>query len=212
MKIGARNNKQKINNAGFTLVEMVIVISIFAILLGIIIPSVGSLTRFRANKTTEELTAALDQTRTEAMSRLAGELCIYQDSEGNYCIQYYLDRGKNSDYVVPSQPEVIAGKNSRVNIKYFIEGDSQAKSIEGDQKLILSYDRDTGGFLPILSNIVTSEEMEEYWAAVEDGQWVDMPVRQNGEKNYCERIVVYRGDTEYKSIHLEKKTGTYTVS
>lgn len=91
-----RTNCCKKRNAGFTLVEMVITVSVFAILLGIIVPSLNSVLGFRVQRATNSITAALDKTRREAMNRLVGEMKLEYRSDGYY-ITYYLDRGKDSE-------------------------------------------------------------------------------------------------------------------
>ena len=91
-----RSNCCKKRNTGFTLVEMVITVSIFAILLGIIVPSLNSVLGFRVQRATNSITAALDKTRREAMNRLVGEMKLEYRSDGYY-ITYYLDRGKESE-------------------------------------------------------------------------------------------------------------------
>ena len=83
----------KEKNKGFTLVEMVVVISIFAILLGILVPSLNSILGFRVQRATNSIAAALDKTKIEASSRLVGEMKLEKRSDGYY-ISYILDRGK----------------------------------------------------------------------------------------------------------------------
>ena len=56
--------KQK--NKGFTLVELIIVIAVFAVLLGIAVPSLNSILGFRVNRAANSIAAALDKTKTEA--------------------------------------------------------------------------------------------------------------------------------------------------
>ena len=53
-------------NQGFTLTEMVVTISIFAILLGILVPSLNSVIGFRVQRLTNSIDGALDKTKTEA--------------------------------------------------------------------------------------------------------------------------------------------------
>ena len=47
-------------NKGFTLVEMVITVAIFAILLGILVPSLNSILGFRVQRAANSIASALD--------------------------------------------------------------------------------------------------------------------------------------------------------
>ena len=53
-------------NKGFTLVEMVITVAIFAILLGILVPSLNSILGFRVQRAANSIASALDKTKIEA--------------------------------------------------------------------------------------------------------------------------------------------------
>ena len=48
-------------NKGFTLVEMVVTVSIFAILLGILVPSLNSIIGFRVQRAANSIASALDK-------------------------------------------------------------------------------------------------------------------------------------------------------
>lgn len=61
-------------NKGFTLVEMVITVAIFAILLGILVPSLNSILGFRVQRAANSIASALDKTKIEASNRLVGEM------------------------------------------------------------------------------------------------------------------------------------------
>ena len=61
-------------NRGFTLVEMIVILAIFAILLGILVPSLNPIRGLRAKRAADSIGTALDRTRAEAMSRLVGEM------------------------------------------------------------------------------------------------------------------------------------------
>mgnify|MGYP001163137091 CR=1 FL=1 len=145
--------KQK--NKGFTLVELIIVIAVFAVLLGIVVPSLNSILGFRVNRAANSIAAALDKTKTEASNRLVGEMKLEKREDGYY-ISYYLDRGKvgGESNVKQDQPEKIAP--ARTIISYATDSGSEQELAVGDS-IVLTYDRATGAFLPLQEKVWTQK-------------------------------------------------------
>lgn len=193
-------------NKGFTLVEMVIAVAIFAILLGMITPSLNSVLGFRVQRATNSIASALDKTRREAMSRLVGEMKLEYRSDGYY-ITYYLDRGKEgaeSSRIRNDDSEKIAPAGTRIS---YTDSTGQTYNLwEGDRNsIILTYNRATGGFLPIQSN---EWEQNQILAVLGCGE--DIPLERDESLPYCQTITV-RGGMRTRVITLNKDTGKYTV-
>ena len=197
--------KQK-NNKGFTLVELIVVISIFTILLGILEPSVSSIFSYRAKRAANSIVAALDKTKTEAMNRLVGEMVLERTDDGYY-VSYYLDRGKQSG-IVKEQAEKIAPKNTLIS--YTTTENTMETEMQLGAKLIFTFNREDGSFRPLQKNIINSEEITNSLNNHTDISFPDKMLAGN-VGNYCTSITV-KGGSRISTIKLETGTGSCTVT
>lgn len=204
------------NNSGFTLAEIIVVISIFTILLGILVPSLNSLLGFRVQRATHSIGSALDKAKTEAMNRLVGEMALTRKDDGYY-ISYYLDRGKTDGTdktlrVKQEQEEKIAPKNLSIQIQ---ETDGILQEMEVNDSLILTYNREDGSFRPVQTTPLTQEQINEFLDKKTDVEFFDKNsgVSPSGEPNdiYCEKIVI-SGGFRKRTITLNQGTGSYSIT
>ena len=192
----------KNKNKGFTLVELIIFIAIFAILLGIAVPSLNSILGFRVNRAANSIAAALDKTKTEAANRLVGEMKLEKREDGYY-ISYYLDRGKVSgeSNVKQDQPEKIAPAKTMIS---YTTSSGTTQELGAGDSIVITYDRATGAFLPLQEKTWTQKEILSVLKAGED-----IPLTRTGE--YCTQITV-SGGSRYKRLSLIQETGKYEIT
>ena len=155
--------QMKKKNRGFTLVEMVVIISIFVLLLGIMVPSLNSILGFRVQRAANSIASALDKTKIEASSRLIGEMKLEKRSDGYY-ISYILDRGKvNGQENIKTNEDEEKIAPSRTQISYVINGNEQ--QLAENESIVITYDRATGAFLPV------QQQSENCWNDFDSWAW-----------------------------------------
>ena len=189
-------------NKGFTLIEMVITVAIFAILLGILVPSLNSILGFRAQRATNSIASALDKTKIEASNRLVGVMKLEKLDDGYY-ISYYLDRGKvgTESNVEQDQAEKIAPARTLIS---YVTDNNETYQMETGDSIVLTYDRATGGFLPLQETTWTQKAI---LAELDAGK--DIPLTREG--SYCTAIIV-QGGRRIKTINMDINTGKYEIT
>ena len=189
-------------NKGFTLIEMVITVTIFAILLGILVPSLNSILGFRAQRAGNSIASALDKTKIEASNRLVGEMKLEKLDDGYY-ISYYLDRGKvgTESNVEQDQAEKIAPARTLIS---YVTDNNETYQMETGDSIVLTYDRATGGFLPLQETTWTQKAI---LAELHAGK--DIPLTREG--SYCTAIIV-QGGRRIKTINMDINTGKYEIT
>lgn len=207
----------KKKNSGFTLIELIVVLSIFALLLAIIVPSLNSILGFRVQRAANSIGAALDKTKIEASSRLVGAMKLEYRPNDGYYISYILDRGKieeTGDDIIKTDQDEEKIAPAKTSISYFVGGQEKFLDNRNNNEpnaIVITYDRATGKFLSLMKT---------------DG-WENFPVltkvkKQNGDDSYlsemqlgedqvCSKIVV-KGGSRTRTITLMQDTGKYKIT
>ncbi len=131
-----------INQKGFTLLELVVVVTILGILLGVTVPSIASVSHGKARRATAFIMDALAECRIMTVSgKKDPSLQLFQDREGSVWLAIYVDG--------TAVKTLELGKH--IALRYRQSGDSSpiAVSEVSDKKLILRFHRDTGAFSPL---------------------------------------------------------------
>lgn len=175
-------------NEGFSLVELIVVIAILAVLSTAAVVGIGMIGGWRINKCVSLLDSGLKETRMDTLSREAAYLTISCDENGDY----YMEGTRHPQ-------EKIAGKP--ISIVYTTDAQTGEEMITPEHPLVLSYDRSSGAFLPILE-----------WD-VANGIYVPKQAGEGADITYvyCTSIQIRAGEEKSTTIKLVKSTGKHNI-
>ena len=201
---------------------MIVVVSIFAILLGILIPSLNSLLDYRAARAAKSIKTGFERLRTEAVSQLVAEMKLEKKSDGYY-ISYCIYKGKKSGMVWTDEQKIAPAK-TKIEYKLDdlyqkgeINGQNYQEIKEGDiHALLFTIDRNKGGFRALQEEQVTTDEVESFLENNENLTENNKDLTYHDLKsNNVEAVCCYirvSGRVKKSIIILHQKTGKVTMS
>lgn len=184
MKTGRKNN-----NSGFSLVELIVVIAIMAVVTGVMVGSISSLTGRKVRKCADEIATTLERARVLTLGKEQNQVeCV---------ISYHTSTGEYQAQILQGGTEVsgrILGKDP-IEITVYFEGDTTGYQ--------LSEIRGTDTLLPYVSN---SEGLHLVFNRASGAFEKNTSMAGGVLKEYCEKIVVSSG-TRTIEITTVGKTG-----
>lgn len=132
--------RRKLNNAGVSLVELVVIMAIMTVVVGGTISLFGLVPRSQADSATKDLGAMIEKTKNNALSFEQVELQITQDGTGVYA---QLRKLNDAGVMVNDGGREMMG-DAHVVLKYQFEG--EVLTALGDDVMTISFDRSSGAF------------------------------------------------------------------
>jgi len=131
------------DNRGLSLVELVIVITIMAVLGGLMAMGISAAITKPAEECAKKLAASLKEARVSTMGKRSVQLKLY--TEDGYI--YVKEEITLTDGTVSTKVNKIGEKG--VEVTYCFAGESSYQTLgSGTDPLTLSFDRSNGGFKP----------------------------------------------------------------
>lgn len=174
MKIGRRNNK--LNNAGMSLVELIVVIAIMAVLVGLIGFSLSLLTGSHARECAQKLSAEMDSTKTGCMSRFEEYMELKYidtpdinkgiDRTGFYTVRTVktINNQAQSADIINSDPVYKYVGSSKVKVEITTDSGS-TYTIDKDNAgecVVITYNRSSGAYKKATFTSASGVSSEDY--------------------------------------------------
>jgi prepilin-type N-terminal cleavage/methylation domain-containing protein len=133
------------DNAGYSLVELIIVIAIIALLAVTLMFSVAMIFSANAKTCANALQSAISDCKVTTMGKADAYLEIYRGSDDNIYAKMYVKESGATDYT-EQEPEKIGGKRVTVTCIPEGAGGSGTELTDGGTSVTIRFDRASGSF------------------------------------------------------------------
>jgi prepilin-type N-terminal cleavage/methylation domain-containing protein len=178
--------RKALKNAGYTILEMMVVVAILAVGLGIVGMSVNTIFSLEMRQCVKKLSAELGKQKVAAMTR-AGEVYmrLYKDGGG-----IYLDKYEND--VLTEQGVKVGGK--KISVTYYSTSNTAGTPL-GPDGIVIAFNKSNGSF----------KKIGQAWALY-DG--LGSPTYPD---EYYTKLVIQSGGSS-RTIVLWPDTGKFSIS
>ena len=156
-------NRKVLNNKGFSLIELIVILAIMAIMVGMGSLAMSLLTGSEARQACDKISAQLNEAKTGSMSRYDEDLNIvyvsdpsvydWADKEGYYVVKQLYSCTKDATTKLPTTLYLGAEHryicNDRVNMVLNYDGGSYTVNPSDGSGIGITFDRSTGLFKDI---------------------------------------------------------------
>ena len=135
----------KNKNAGFSLIELIVVIAVMVIVAGIGISWISRLSGYRARECASKVASTLNGAKVKSLSKQQNTGDAYWElkkgSDGKYYVSTYYPEYSGGGYTLVEETAKV-GKTSNLKVTYTdVDGDHV---VDSSNSLKLCYDRSTG--------------------------------------------------------------------
>lgn len=130
--------KRKLDNAGYSLLEVIIVAAIIALFTGFAFISLRALNSREVDEGAKKLKMGLESNRVTTMGKLSASVSVYIDAEGYLTLEEDINGEKNTKRV----------GDSKLTCKYKITNGTEQAVPNKANKITIKFDRNSGALKP----------------------------------------------------------------
>lgn len=179
----------KKNNAGFSLIELIVVISVMVILTAVGGTWIVRLSGYRARECASKISSSLTQAKVQSMSKSVNLGDSYwmleRDASDN---KYYV-----TTHTPTSHERIKVGKTSNISVKY-VDNAGTEHDIATGSYFVLAYARNTGEIFTCLKNTIPSSSSD--YKDASDSEGVKQIMVTNGSRTYTIDITAKTGKVQ----------------
>ncbi|MBR4085029.1 MAG: prepilin-type N-terminal cleavage/methylation domain-containing protein [Lachnospiraceae bacterium] len=133
--------KKRLDNAGYSLLEVIIVAAIIALVTGLVIMSFGALNTRKLDECAKKLKMGLETNRVTNMGKLSASVSVYVDGQGYLVLEEDINGEINTKRV----------GDSGLTYKYSFNGVENSVP-QVSNKITIRFDRNSGALKPQETN------------------------------------------------------------